>query len=307
MTKKRWSIVVLLLSVGAMLAIAIPAHGEFESTKKETTGKGIEAELQLSAGGATVLCQNLESTTKNTTWAIKSEGGTATIKGPTLSANAENWGECTLESSELKATTAKVSECGVEVKQPKAEEEVPGVLTKSCTVTASSCEIKAEANENKSVKVIDLASMGENTGLAVDPAIQNLATATNGKCAGVSATKEGKLSGFLELEELTSSLVPEFTITSTRTRFNAAAQVATVTIHNTGALMQGFYDWEYKVAPGNSFSSTGESTCASMTYTAAGSGATEKCTFTIESKNRGRARWFMRGAHGAYAHLEASW
>jgi hypothetical protein len=300
---QKW-LIVGVAAVGVSLMLAIPAFGEFEASK-ESKGKGSVGDLLITAGGGVIACQN-SSTTKAVTWTVES-GGKATTKGADVGTSVTSWGECSVSSSELSETTAKVSECGLEVKQPKTE--VTGAITKACTVTAGSCEIKLEPKENENLQFLNLSAGGkENENLFVDPVVDNLATTTNGKCTGISSTGEGKLSGSVELDTVkNTALAPEFTIATVNSqdRF-LAGETTTIKITNMSTRLQAVRVWSVAALPANTFSSPGEAACVSKTYAATGNGANSECSFSItfEAAEIGASVWEVAGANGQFATYE---
>jgi hypothetical protein len=275
-----------VLAVVACCVVAASASGEFESPKKETTGKGEAYELRLEAGGGTVLCRG--GTTK-LTWTIEQEGK-ATVKGGSLLSDLENAGECTAESSELTSSKATFGECKLEVKQPKAEEEVLGRLTKTCTITAGSCEIELEGKENEHLERIALDAGGtEDENLFLEPLVNNIATTTKGTCPGIKGTKSGRLTGIVELQEDESSLRPEFVLSVSPKRYTVKGEGGKVKIINVGAAAQRPSEWVRHMSPGGTFeiNAAQEQMCEEKVYA-----RDESCEFGIEwPGDRGYARW----------------
>jgi hypothetical protein len=218
----------LAVVVGALLLFAAPAFAEFEGIKT-STGTGEMYETILEAGGGTVTCQAYEESTSAAKWAIKN-GKTEAEKGSNLLINIEKWGKCEAKSKELKGVPATLSECGLELVQTGTQNKVPVNIVKKCTVKAGTCEIGIAAG-NELTKAFMADAEVENKNLLVEPEISNVVTTTSGVCAGVTGSKEGKLSGVAELK-LVHLVLPVFEITVTRQRYDANNRIGTLTIKN---------------------------------------------------------------------------
>jgi hypothetical protein len=289
----------LPIIVGVLFFMSVaPALGEFESPKKESTGKGEVVELKLEGGGVKVACQNFAESPKSVAWTIENEEK-ATTKGPGLLLDIENWGECTAESSGLKEVKAEISKCELEIQQPKAEKEVSGAIVKSCTIKAGSCEIKAEASENKSLKLISIFSSGEESeNLILEPAINDVTTTASCTCAGIKSTTEGKLTGFIELHEVQAAARSEFSVSAIPINYSAGNLTGKIKITNKGAAQKPA-GWGRLTFPGGSFSANAmeEKTCETKMYA-----ANESCTFDVKWESiRGFASWLIEDMNGAKA------
>jgi hypothetical protein len=284
--------VVMAAIIGACM-VASPAFAEFEGHKEASKGKGENIELRVEAGGAKVACKAFGEASSSVAWTIESEGK-ASAKGPSLVSDIEKWGECTAESSELKETKAELSSCELELKQAKSESEVLGKLDSTCVIHAGECEIKAEAKENESLKYANLYFSGpESETLLAEPHIGNLATTTKGTCPGIKATKEGKWSGFTELKQVRpGGPQPEFVVTATRLRYDAANREGIIKVTNRGAAAQRPLSWTRAMRPGGSFTvnAAQEAACEVKVYA-----VNESCEFAVKWELAGSGFWTIYG------------
>jgi hypothetical protein len=208
---------IALVAIGWALALAAAtASAEFTSQNKESKGSAEVAEMTLQAGGATVLCQALEESQSKGTWLLK-KGSEATTLGPDLVLDVGKWGSCTGSSSEIKETKAEINACSLEVVEPAEETTVKGKLVTECTIKFASCELKLEPKENEKLTSVLLYADGtEDENVFADPEVDDIATTIKGTCTGIKESKEGKLKGELEAQQVQPAARGEFTLSSSR-------------------------------------------------------------------------------------------
>ncbi len=289
--RKTWA--ALAIVIVASSVVAATALGEFESANKASTGSGRSIALGLLAGGAEVLCDQSSETAKSS-WTIE-QSGKATTKASSLLARIENPGECTAESSELTSTTAKLSSCELEVKQPHTEVEVSGRLVNTCTITASACEIILEAKANESIRYTAAAPSGSENELLLVPEIGNIVTTTKGTCPGIKGAKEGKLTGVVELDSVKTAW-NQWQLTATVRFFKPGVTTGEITVTNGANNSRRIKRWEREMEPAGAWSATEEKKCETMLYA---KNATCKFAITWNSV-RGWARWSVWEEYPAF-------
>jgi hypothetical protein len=274
---------VFALVMGVACVAAAPSAAEFESAKKESGGSGENIELRFETGGGQIKCRTSTGSSSKIAWTIKKEGKAAS-KGSELISNIEKWGECSATFKGLEKPKVELGACELKIEQPGSAREVSAALLNTCTIHVASCEIKMGAKENKGLNTVELFRGSANESLPQELALKKMKMTTAGECTAIGAgAKEGTLSGWIELQAVKAALAPEFSITTSLRNFTAFNQSATITIKNISAVAQ-VPNFASAFFPGNSFKTTGETTCKEKSYEKAGGGAASECAFTAEYK-----------------------
>lgn len=279
------------------------AAAKFSAVGKEGKGSGENIELEIVAGGATIVCNAYEGGESKATWTIE-ESGKAASEGADLTMNFENWGKkCKGKSSEIAEKEATVSGCQFQVSEPNEEEEVAEKVLTTCTIKLASCEIKILSEKNKALNVSDLFNSGiENKNLVLVLEAKNLTTTISGSCPGIKSTEAGTIVNRAEMQQVRPAIQSEFRAAASpeampnafRTPPVFAINEATrVTVENTGAAQTPF-EWGFSARPPASLVKNGaaELACSTANYAAGG-----RCSFKIEFVNAGRACWSVAGAN----------
>ncbi len=222
----------LVLGMASVLISTGSAMAEFTSKTKSAHGNGELVEFKLEAGGATVLCKAFTEGAGEATWKITS-GGKEAEKGPDLQVHAAKWGKCTAEASGLKGVSAEVSGCELQVEEIKEEVEHSAKLVTTCTIKASECTITLEPGENEKLTNVKVYPSGkEDESVGFEPNVANAVTKVSAGCslAGVKASKEGKITGAWEMQQVQAQRVVEFTASATRRFYTGANNLGEIIV-----------------------------------------------------------------------------
>jgi hypothetical protein len=255
----------LCIAVAALFAGAGQAFAEFKSLEEKTTGKGEVYGLFVEGGGATVECMGVNPST----WAI-SNAKEAAKKGEILKISTEKWEGCIANSGEWKGA-AKVTGCGMELKEPGSQTKVVGAITSACTISGPlSCEIKLVPESNKELKAIELAyADNENKDTFLEGGVTNAVTTVSAGCAtvGIKATTVGKFTPVGVMAQInTEALKPLFTLT-VPVRLTAAVPAGEGKIKNESGVAAMLADYTTTQTPaGNYLKIENEMTCRTKNY-----------------------------------------
>jgi hypothetical protein len=295
--KKLW--IGLAVILGVCFAWSGLASAEFKSAGKATSGGSNYLFAKVEAGGAKFECGEPE-TKGAPEWTVEKEGK-ASEKGPSLHFKVKTWGRCLSESEGVtRAVTA--SECGLEAREPKEEEEISATILSTCSFKIevkkeAICEVKIEPTENKERKTVDVANGGGATSSSsIRLALTSVTTAVSGtacESAGIKSTHEGKLNGYVEALQVAPGRPPPTVWklrvkpnTPDRIRFlNRSMLVQVLNLQAVASAGPGDNLVAEIEEPGNLFFTIASKTrteCANFMYLANGGGANEACTMTLE-------------------------
>jgi hypothetical protein len=296
--KKLW--IGLAVILGACFAWSGLASAEFKAAGKATSGGSNYLFAKVEAGGAKFECGEPE-TKGAPEWTVEKEGK-ASEKGPSLHFKVKTWGRCLSESEKGVTRAVTASECGLEAREPNEEEEISATILSTCSFKIevkkeAICEVKIEPKENKERKTVDVANGGGATSSSsLRLALTSVTTAVSGtacEAAGIKATHEGKLSGYVEALQVAPGRPPPTVWrlrvkpgTPNRIRFlNRTMLVQVLNLQGVASAGPGANLGAEIEEPGNLFftiASMSVNECANFAYAANGGGAKEACTMTLE-------------------------
>jgi hypothetical protein len=291
----------LCIAVAACFGGAGQAFAEFKSLEEKTTGKGEIYGLFVEGGGATVECMG----SNPSTWTI-STAKEAAKKGEILKISTEKWEGCIANAAQWKGA-AKVTGCGMEVREPGGQTKVVGAITSVCTISGPlSCEIKLVPESNKELKAFELSYADkENKDTFLEGEVADATTTVSEGCAkaGIKATSAGQFSPVGVMAQVnTEALKPLFTLTAPM-QLTAAAPAGEGKIKNESGVAAMLADFTTTQSPaGNYLKVENELTCRKNNYPNNGECIT-KAKRDASPSRVGRLKWRIVTATGGAAEL----
>jgi hypothetical protein len=193
----------LAMMVGILAVSAAPAAAQWETTNGgQIKGPAHAGNGAFEGGGGTVSCESAQGI-----WKASLPQKTQQSKLiSSIKLHVTRWNTCKTAPF---GTTAAISQCEFELKQPQKGEQiiVGSLLSPHCTVEADTvffgiCVITFQSQNNQNLGKISLSNSGANQIDKVE--ITGITTTVNKNCetGGIKATKEGKLKTEFTLEGL---------------------------------------------------------------------------------------------------------